>query len=120
MGDTVACWHEAQERVEEFNLASVAPPSRIRRIKQLVIDRKVVCLGPLHFAGYAVDPAHIDVFVFNNAEVMDGLRQTLGVMSIKPPWGVAGTDLAMNDYRFYNTRPDKVSSACPTLVPRSA
>ena len=60
----------------------------------------MVCLGPLHFAGYALDPAHIDVLAFNNAEVMDGLRQTLGVMGIKSPWGVAGADLAMNKYRL--------------------
>ena len=73
MGDTVACWLEATARVDEFVASSVAPPARVRKISSLVTDRKVACLGPLHFVGYALDPAHIDVQVFHDHKIMEGL-----------------------------------------------
>ena len=83
MGDTVACWLEATARVDEFVASSVAPPARVRKTASLLTDRKVACLGPLHFAGYALDPAHIDVQVFHDHEIMEGLRTTLRTMAIK-------------------------------------
>ena len=64
---------ETADRVHEFITGSVAPPARVRKIQKLLTDRKVAALGPLHFAGYALDPVRIDESVFSNNEVMRGL-----------------------------------------------
>ena len=104
MGDTVACWKAALERVEEYDAANAAPPSRIRKIRQVLIDRKVACLAPMHFAGYALDPLRIDVSVYNDHEIMEGLRATLRAMSSRSPWGDEGSTLALNDFMKYKAR----------------
>ena len=98
--------------MDEYVAASIAPPGRVRKIATLVTDRKVACLGHLHFAGYALDPAHIEVPVFQDHEIMEGLRRTLRTMAIKCPWGEAGADTALGEFTRYKARQGHFEAAC--------
>ena len=61
-------------------------------------------MGPLHFAGYALDPLLIDVSVYNDHEIMEGLRQTLRTMPSRSPWKEEGRTLALADFMKFKAR----------------
>ena len=104
MGDAVHAWNSAGDRINEMTLANTAPSSRVRKLREIYTARKIVALRPVHFAGFALDPIHLDVVVFGNEEVMSGLRRTIRMMAVKSPWGIEGAQLALNEFMRFKAK----------------
>jgi len=55
--------------------------ARGARLNTIVTERRKEAYSPVHGAGYALNPAHLDTSMWSDPLVMDGLHTTLDIMA---------------------------------------